>query len=66
MDGQFNQPPSLATDKNGLIYVAEFDGKRIQIFNEGKFIRKWDVDENCYELCIAENKILLLFHSRSN
>ena len=41
-DGQFNWPMGVALDGDGNVYVADYQGHRIQVFNsEGNFLRKW-------------------------
>jgi len=40
--GQFNGPHGIATDKNGHVYVADRNNRRIQVFDEdGKFLDQW-------------------------
>ena len=42
-DGQFNWPMGVALDGDGNVYVADYQGHRIQVFNsEGNFLRKWE------------------------
>lgn len=42
LDGQFDQPRSVAVDSNGNIYVADRLNHRIQKFDSsGTFIKKW-------------------------
>ena len=31
--GQFHSPTGIAVDEEGRIYVGEYDGKRVKIFN---------------------------------
>ena len=33
-EGQFRQPMGIAIDSNGLIYVADYDNDRVQIFRQ--------------------------------
>lgn len=43
--GMFKDARSIAVDAAGKIYVAEYSGGRIQVFDpEGKFITQWTVD----------------------
>lgn len=40
--GQFNLPHAVAVDTNGLVYVADRNNNRIQIFDaDGTFLREW-------------------------
>jgi peptidylamidoglycolate lyase len=40
--GQFNIPHSIALDNKGLVYVADRENDRIQVFDaQGKFLRQW-------------------------
>ena len=44
-DGQFSQPPSIATDSQGNVYVADSENDRIQKFtSSGDFILKWGTE----------------------
>ncbi len=43
--GMFKDARSIAVDASGRIYVGEYSGGRIQVFDaEGKFITQWMVD----------------------
>lgn len=43
--GMFKDARSIAVDSSGKIYVGEYSGGRIQVFDaEGKFITQWTVD----------------------
>jgi len=43
--GQFKDARSVAVDPEGRIYVGEYQGGRIQVFDaQGKFITQWMVD----------------------
>ena len=43
--GMFKDARSIAVDGSGKIYVGEYTGGRIQVFDpEGKFITQWTVD----------------------
>src|SRR5262249_54031419 len=40
--GQFNLPHGIALDRHGLVYVADRENSRIQIFTpEGTYLRQW-------------------------
>jgi DNA-binding beta-propeller fold protein YncE len=40
--GQFNQPHSILIDRQGLVYVADRENRRVQIFDtDGRFITSW-------------------------
>lgn len=44
--GQFQDARSIALDAQGRIYVGEYSGGRIQVFdNQGQFITQWMVDK---------------------
>jgi PKD repeat protein len=41
-DGQFNYPSGVAVDSSGILYVADFENHRIQMFSStGIFLAKW-------------------------
>jgi sugar lactone lactonase YvrE len=43
--GMFKDARSIAVDASGKIYVGEYSGGRIQVFDpQGKFITQWSVD----------------------
>src|SRR5918997_751786 len=43
--GHFKDARSIAVDGDGRIYVGEYSGGRIQVFDrEGKFVTQWTVD----------------------
>src|SRR5262249_23178288 len=43
--GMFSDARSVAVDAKGVIYVADYTGGRLQVFDpEGKFITQWLVD----------------------
>ncbi len=47
--GQFNDARSIAVDGNGKIYVGEYSGGRVQVFDaEGKFITQWNIGSKKY------------------
>ena len=40
--GQFNIPHNIATDREGLVYVADRENSRVQIFDgEGRYLTQW-------------------------
>ena len=41
--GQFNIPHNIATDSEGLVYVADRENSRVQIFDgEGRYLAQWN------------------------
>jgi sugar lactone lactonase YvrE len=50
--GLFQDPRYVATDNNGHLFVGEYDGGRIQVFDmQGKFLGQWTpVNEEDYDL----------------
>jgi DNA-binding beta-propeller fold protein YncE len=41
--GEFNLPHSVCTDRDGLVYVADRENHRLQIFDsQGKYITQWN------------------------
>src|SRR6185436_617250 len=41
--GQFNIPHNIATDSEGLVYVADRENSRVQIFDaEGRYLGQWN------------------------
>ena len=44
--GMFNDARSIAVDGGGRIYVGEYQGGRIQVFDpEGKFVHQWNIGD---------------------
>jgi hypothetical protein len=44
--GMFNDARSIAVDGGGRIYVGEYTGGRIQVFDpEGKFVTQWNIGD---------------------
>jgi len=41
--GEFNLPHSVCTDKDGLVYVADRENHRLQVFDsQGKYMTQWN------------------------
>ena len=41
-EGQFDQPHSIVVDRQGLVYVADRENRRVQIFDtDGRFVKSW-------------------------
>jgi DNA-binding beta-propeller fold protein YncE len=41
--GQFNIPHNIATDREGLVYVADRENSRVQIFDgDGRYLAQWN------------------------
>jgi len=54
--GEFNLPHSVCTDKDGMVYVADRENHRIQIFDSnGKYITQWNNMHRPCGLHIAGN-----------
>ena len=42
LEGQFNVPHNICTDGDGIVYVADRENHRVQLFSpDGKFISQW-------------------------
>jgi DNA-binding beta-propeller fold protein YncE len=55
--GQFKDARSLAVDGDGRIYVGEYTGGRVQVFDsEGKFLSQWMVDRKMPLLQLAADR----------
>jgi sugar lactone lactonase YvrE len=53
-DGEFSLPHSIVMDSKGLLYVADRNNNRIQVFDQsGKFIRAWRGQMVPWTLCIT-------------
>jgi sugar lactone lactonase YvrE len=53
--GEFNLPHSIAIDSNGLVYVADRENYRIQIFDtNGKFVKQWNDLGSPWTLCLTQ------------
>jgi DNA-binding beta-propeller fold protein YncE len=52
--GEFNLPHSIAIDSNGLVYVADRENYRIQIFDtDGNFLKQWNDLGSPWTLCLT-------------
>ncbi|MEM7111463.1 MAG: hypothetical protein AAF614_03465 [Chloroflexota bacterium] len=56
--GQFDEPADLAIGSNNILYIAEDENTRIQLFDlNGNFIEMWgwgvDTGANSFEICTA-------------
>ena len=52
--GRFHTPHSILVDKQGLVYVADRENHRIQVFDsEGKFLKLWTNVGAPWSICIT-------------
>lgn len=55
--GMFTDARNIAVDGSGKIYVGEYSGGRIQVFDgEGKFITQWSVDRKMPMRALAADR----------
>ncbi|WP_420631643.1 hypothetical protein [Candidatus Leptofilum sp.] len=55
--GFFNDTRRLAIDGDGNIYVGDYSGGRIQVFDEnGEFVTTWNAGQDLYMVGIAANR----------
>jgi DNA-binding beta-propeller fold protein YncE len=56
--GQFHLPHGIAVDEHGVVYVADRENSRVQLFTpEGTYLAQWtDVARPC-QVCIAAGKV---------
>lgn len=64
-EGQLNDTRSIATDRDGRIYLADYTGGRVQVFDsEGKFLVQWfvgDAKKYIGQLGVSRNKVTAKF-----
>jgi len=52
--GQFNVPHGIIVDNKGLVYVADRENKRVQIFTpDGQYLRQWDNVGHPWSMCLT-------------
>ena len=57
--GQFILPHGIAVDSAGLVYVADRENSRVQIFNgRGQYLREWGFVNRPYDIFIDEQDTL--------
>jgi DNA-binding beta-propeller fold protein YncE len=60
--GEFNLPHSIAVDSKGLVYVADRENYRIQVFDtDGTFIKQWNNLGSPWTLCLTPGPKQVLF-----
>jgi DNA-binding beta-propeller fold protein YncE len=60
--GDFNLPHSIVIDDNGLVYVADRENYRIQIFDtDGNFVKAWTDLGSPWTLCITPGPQQVLY-----
>jgi hypothetical protein len=65
--GQFKDARAVATDGEGRIYVGEYSGGRVQVFDaEGKFITQWMVDQERVLLNLVADRKGAVYAVHSN
>ncbi len=65
--GQFKDARAVATDGEGRIYVGEYSGGRVQVFDaEGKFITQWMVDQERVLLNLVADRKGIVYAVHSN
>ena len=65
--GQFKDARAVAVDGDGRIYVGEYGGGRVQVFDaEGKFLTQWMVDRERVLLNLAADRKGTVYAVHSN
>lgn len=60
-EGQFNIPHAVVTDAQGLLYIADRENKRIQIFDqEGNLLKIWTHIGSPYGLYLTQEQEIFL------
>lgn len=58
LPGQFNLVHSIATDAEGLVYVADRENHRIQVFDrDGHYLRQWNNLHRPCGFCIVGDRV---------
>jgi DNA-binding beta-propeller fold protein YncE len=65
--GQFKDARAIAVDGEGRIYVGEYSGGRVQVFDaQGKFLTQWMVDQERVLLNLAADRKGVVYAVHSN
>jgi DNA-binding beta-propeller fold protein YncE len=66
-EGQFNIPHAIVTDAQGLLYIADRENKRIQIFDqEGKLLKIWTHIGSPYGLYLTKEQEIFVTDGLAN
>jgi DNA-binding beta-propeller fold protein YncE len=66
-EGEFNLPHSIIVDKEGLVYVADRENNRIQVFSpEGRFLRQWTGLGSPWGLAVNAAQEIFMADGRNN
>jgi DNA-binding beta-propeller fold protein YncE len=65
--GQFDTPHSIAVDRRGLVYVADRENYRIQIFKpDGEFVQQWTHIGAPWGLYLTPDQVLYMADGYNN